>query len=250
MTNRLVTGMVLLGTIVGWAPCLHAAVAVRFAEGVTRGFPVLRSLSGERLATGELIQVARGDVVESRLTFHFGDGSLYDEAVVFSQRDVFTLEKYRIVQHGPSFPESLEASIDRATGQYQVRYRADDDSPEQSLSGRFALPADVYSGMLGIVMKNLPRGESAIAQIVVFSPQPRLVKVLLAPAAEDQVTLGEQPILTTRYLIKPQLGLLASLLVVDLVPIQCWIVGGEAPAFVKFQGPLYFMGPVWRIELN
>jgi hypothetical protein len=85
---------------------------------------------------------------------------------------------------------------------------------------------------------------------VVFTPQPRFVKVLLEPVVQDQVMLGEHPVTTTRYLIKPQLGLLASLLVVDLAPMQCWIVGGEAPGFVKFEGPLYFMGPVWRIELN
>jgi len=74
------------------------------------------------------------------------------------------------------------------------------------------------------------------------------VKILLAPSAEDQVLIGEQAIPATRYLIKPQLGLLASLMVVDLAPMQCWIVSGAAPAFIKFEGPLYFMGPTWRIE--
>ena len=252
MMSRLVAGGVLaLMTVLTWAPQLQAGpITVRYAEGVTRGFPVLRSLTGERLATGELIQVARGDIVHSRLVFRFNDGSVYDETVVFSQRDVFTLETYQLVQRGPSFPESIEASIERASGRYDVRYRADEDSSEERLSGRVTLPADVYSGMLSILMKNLPNGESQTVQIIVFTPQPRLVKVLLAPASEDQLTLGERPITATRYLIKPQLGLLASLLVVDLAPIQTWVVGGEAPAFVKFQGPLYFMGPVWRIELN
>jgi hypothetical protein len=36
-------------------------------------------LTGETLAQGEPIQVARDDVVESRLAFKFKDGSLYDE---------------------------------------------------------------------------------------------------------------------------------------------------------------------------
>lgn len=252
MTNRVVAGAGLaLLTLVVWAsPLLAGPVTVRFPEGVARGFPVLRSLTGERLARGEMIQFARGDRIESRLVFRFDDGSVYDETVVFSQREVFTLETYRLVQKGPSFPERIEASIERATSQYAVRYRADDESPEEQESGRFTLPADVYSGMLGILMKNLPPGASETVQILVFTPRPRLIKVQLAPAAEDQLTLGEQRIAATRFLIKPQLGLLASLLVVDLAPLQCWVVGGEAPAFVKFQGPLYFMGPIWRIELN
>jgi hypothetical protein len=28
-----------------------------------------------------------------------------------------------------------------------------------------------------------------------------------------------------------------------------WIMKGEAPVFLKSEGPLYFGGPVWRIEL-
>jgi len=31
--------------------------------------------------------------------------------------------------------------------------------------------------------------------------------------------------------------------------IHVWILGGEAPAFVKSEGPLYLGGPIWRIEL-
>jgi hypothetical protein len=225
-------------------------VAVRFAEGVAHGFPVLRSVNGEEMAGGEFTQVSRDDVVESRFVFRFRDGSLYDETVVFSQRGVFRLERYRVMQRGPSFPETLEASIERSSGRYDVRYQADEDSPEERLSGRFTLPEDVYSGMLGTLMKNLAPSENPIVQLLVFTPQPRVVKVQIAAAGEDTLMLGRRPVPTIRYLIKPQLGMLASLLVVDLAPIQCWVIGGEAPAFVKFQGPLYFMGPVWRIELN
>ena len=113
---RVLAGSVLsLLTVLAGRPALAEPVSVRFSEGITRGFPVLRSLSGDILAQGELIQVARGDLVESRLVFHFRDGSLYDERVVFSQRDVFTLQSYAIVQRGPSFPETIDARVDRAT---------------------------------------------------------------------------------------------------------------------------------------
>ncbi len=251
MAKRIVIGSVaVLVAIVSWLPAHAAPVPVRFTEGLVHGFPVLRSAQGERLAVGELTQVARGDVVESRLVFRFHDGSLYDETVVFSQGGVFRVDTYRLVQRGPSFPESVDAYIDRATGKYGVRYRADQESPEEVLSGRFSLPDDVYSGMLGIALKNLSAGESTTVQVIVFTPQPRLVKVLLAPHAVDQLMIGDHPVPTTRYLIKPQLGVLASLLVVDVAPLQCWVVKGDAPAFIKFEGPLYFMGPVWRIELN
>jgi hypothetical protein len=231
-------------------PVAAEPVFVRFTEGVARGFPVLRSTKGDKLAQGDFIQVARGDNVESRMTFRFVDGSLYDETVQFSQRDAFRLTRYRIVQRGPSFPETLDATFERDTGRYTVLHRADDDSPEELVTGRIELPGDVYNGMLSTLIKNLPSGASATVQIVAFTPKPRLVKMLLMPAAEDSVTVGDAPVLTTRYLIKPQLGVFASLLIADLPDVKCWIVNGEAPGFLKFEGPLYFMGPVWRIDAN
>ena len=63
-------------------------VAVRYTEGEIHGFLVLRSLAGEALASGDLIQVARGDRVTSQLVFQFKDGSVHDETAVFSQPSV------------------------------------------------------------------------------------------------------------------------------------------------------------------
>ncbi len=236
----------------GWAALAAAEpVLVRHVEGVSRGFPVLRSLDGRLLARGDLIQVVRRGLVESRLVFRFTDGSIHDEVVTFSQDDgVFILHSYRLLQQGPSFPETVEGAFDRATERWWVRYRADEDSPEETLSGRLELPGDVYNGMLGLLVKNLPAGRSATVQIVAFTPRPRLVKMLLAPVSEDLVMVGERAVRSARWMVRPQLGLVASLLVADLPDIRWWIAEGEAPGFLKFEGPLYFMGPVWRVELN
>jgi hypothetical protein len=224
------------------------AVRVMFQEGVTRAFPVIRSLTGQKLAQGDLVQVARGDVVDSRMTFRFADGSLHDEHVVFSQAGVFSLLRYRIVQRGPSFPETLDASIDRE--RYEVRYRADEESPEQLVRGRITLPADVYNGMLSLLLKNLPGSEGAIVQVVAFTPKPRLVKIQLLPLGDDPVLVHDAPLRVTRWAIRPQLGLFASLLIADIPDAHCWILPGDAPAFLKAEGPLYFQGPIWRIEPN
>ena len=225
-------------------------VGVRFTEGVGRGFPALRDAQGEKIAQGDLLQIARGDRVENRLTFRFRDGSFYDETVVYSQRDVFTLLSYQLVQRGPAFPESIDAHVDRETGRYTVRYRAEEGSPEELLKGKFEMPEDVYNGMLGTLMKNLPTGGSATVQIIAFTPKPRAVKMLLMPANDEPVMMGEVAVQATRFLVKPQLGLFASLLVADLPDIKIWIAGGVAPAFLRFEGPLYFMGPIWKIDWN
>jgi hypothetical protein len=237
-----------LAFVVTAMPAAAEPIAVRYTEGITRGFPVLRSMGGEKLAQGELTQVPRGDVVESRLVFRFKDGSVYDERLTFSQRDVFTLQSYHIVQQGPSFPEAIDARVDRKTGRYEVRYRSDEDSPEETLKGSFDMPGDVYNGLLSTLMKNMAVATPATVQIIAFTPKPRLVKMLLKPTVEDPMSVNDAAVIATRFLVRPQLGMFASLLIAVIPDVKCWIAGGDAPAFLRFEGPLYFMGPIWRID--
>lgn len=139
---------------------VHAApVAVRFPEGITHGFLLVRSLAGEILGQGEMIQAFKeGGLVENQLVFRFKDGSLHDERVVFSQQWVFKLISYRLVQRGPSFPEQLDISFDRGRAEYTVRSREGEDGKEEVLTGQVDLPKDVYNGMLIAMSKNLQKG--------------------------------------------------------------------------------------------
>jgi len=247
--NRILLSLLCLTTVMlAGVPVQAGPVAVRFQEGVTRAFPTLRATDGQVLAHGDFVQVARGDRVESRLVFRFTDGSVHDETVVFSQLAAFTLLSYRIVQRGPSFPEAVEGWVDRASGRYEVRYRADEDSPEEHLNGTFALPDDAYNGMLSIVIKNLAPGATETVTVVAFTPKPRAVALRLMPVAEERTQVAGAMLPAVRYHIRPQLGMLASLLVVELPDVRMWIVPGTAPAFVRAEGPLYFMGPTWRID--
>src|SRR4051794_32775597 len=66
-------------------------VTVRSAEGLVHGFLSLRTLEGELLADGDLLQTARRGRVTSRLVFHFKDGSLHDDTAIFSQGQQFRL---------------------------------------------------------------------------------------------------------------------------------------------------------------
>jgi hypothetical protein len=43
-------------------------------------------------------------------------------------------------------------------------------------------------------------------------------------------------------------GLVSSLVGKQPQDTHVWILGGDAPAFVKLEGPLYQGGPTWRIE--
>ena len=120
-------------------------VAVRHAEGLVHGFLVLRTVAGETLADGDLIQVARGDQVTSRLAFRFKEGSVHDETAVFSQRRNFRLLS-DLVQKGPVFQHPMEVSIEGSTGQVTVR-STDDGGKEKVVTKRLDLPLDVANGI-------------------------------------------------------------------------------------------------------
>lgn len=227
-------------------------IRVRLSEGNTRGFLVLRRPGGPAIAHGELRQKPSGPLIESRLLLNFRDGSLYDEAVTFSQQDVFRLEAYRLVQRGLSLPRA-EISFDRRSGHYQARIQEKREGPEKSASGPLEMPADLYNGLALVLLKNLPIGHGT-GQMVVFTPKPRLIRMELTAEGEDQVVAGGESKKATRYLVNLDVGgltgVIASLIGKEPPDARYWLVAGEVPAFARFEGALYLNGPVWRIELT
>lgn len=250
--------LILLGlatALLLWPRLLVAApIPVRFPEGLTHGFLVLGTVDGVFLASGDLLQVVRGGRVESRMVFRFKDGSVFDETVVFTQQRVFTMRSYQLVQRGPAFPEDTEISLQRATGKYRVKTKDRKDGREEVLDGKLDLPSDVYNGMVLTVAKNLRKGVSETVRIVAFTPKPLLIPLKLSPAGEQKVLVGDLAKTATHYVFAPQPGMwltfFASLLGRMPPDYHVWIVTDELPAFVRFDGPLYTNGPVWRIELT
>ena len=234
-------------------PLEAAAVPVRFVEGVTRGFLLLRTVNGVLIAQGDLFQVVRGGEVESRMIFRFKDGSAFDETVVFTQQSVFCMQKYHLVQHGPSFTEDTEVSMERASAKYRVKTKARKDGREEVLDGTLDLPPDVYNGMIFTVAKNFSQGAGETVHTVAFTPAPRLIQLELPPSGEQKVLVGELPKTATHYVVKPKLGiwlkLFATLLGRVPADYHAWIITHGAPAFARFEGSLYVAGPVWLVEL-
>jgi hypothetical protein len=236
-------------------PAAAAPVAVRFAEGITHGFLLLRTADGDPIASGDLLQVARRGDVRSRMVFHFKDGSLFDETVVFTQHRVFAMLSYHLIQRGPAFAEDTEISLQRASGKYSVKTKSHKDGREEAIDGTLDLPPDVYNGMVLTVAKNLPKGASATVHLVAFTPKPLLIELELALGAEHKVLVGELEKTAIHYVFKahpgPWLEFFAKLLGRMPADSHVWIVTDEdVPAFAKFEGPLNPAGPLWVIELT
>jgi hypothetical protein len=226
---------------------------VRLPEGNVHGFLMVRTLAGEVIAYGELVQQPTRGLLTSRMLLHFTDGSLYDETVAFSQKGVFRLERYQLVQRGPSFPQAT-ITFERKSGQYRVQQQVQKDSAQKTASGPLAMPPDLYNGMATTLMKNLPRGTSATVQMVAFTPEPRLLTMELRPEGEEKVLLGKDAKTVVRYRVKLELGgltgLIAPMLGMQPPDLHYWLVMGDVPAFVRFEGPMFLHGPVWRLELT
>jgi hypothetical protein len=228
-------------------------IAVRHPEGIVHGFLILKGPEGTTLAEGDLIQNAHGDTVTSRLVFHFRDGSLHDETVVFRQRGTFHMVSDHQVQKGPSFPHPIDVTIQAASGRVAVK-SWDKDGKEKATDEQMKLPADAANGLILTLIKNIPPAGSATASMVAATPKPLLVKLAFSRDGEDSFSVGGTKRTATRYVVKIEIGGLAGVLAPLLgkkpADTHVWILGGEAPAFLKSTGPLYMGGPPWTIELT
>jgi hypothetical protein len=234
-------------------PDTAAQVKVRFPEGLVHGFLVLHTLDGTFLANGDLRQVVKGGEVENRTAFHFKDGSLAEETTVYTQQQFFSMETYRSVQRGPSFPDDMEVLLERS-GKYHVKTRAHKNGEEKVLDGTLELPPDISNGLVPILAKNLPKGEGATVHMVVFTPEPKLIEVEIIPAGEQKLIVGEGSKTAIDYDLKPHLGVWLKLFatLTGRVPPDnhLWILADEVPAFIRFEGPFYMQGPIWRVDLT
>ncbi len=242
----------------GLAPALgsgptDAPTPVRFREGLVHGFLTLRTLEGETLAAGDLIQQADADRVTSRLLFNFNDGSRHDETTVFSQQGHFKILSYRLVQKGPAFARPMEVSIDARDGQVTVRHTGE-EGREKVETERIDLPPDLANGLVPVLLKNVRTAEPAAMSLIAATPKPRLVRLQAAATGEEVFSFAGSTRKAQHYVVKVELGgvagLLAPLLGKQPPAVHVWILTGDAPAFLKSEGPLYVGGPPWRIELT
>ena len=253
MIVRFLASLIALNSVLSGALLGTTNVPVRYKEGLTHGFLVLSTLDGNPVAVGDLTEVARGNKVTSHLVFHFNDGSLQDETTVFSQRQNFSLITYHLIQKGPAFPQPTEISVVAATGQVSVRY-TNDKGEEKTENEHLNLPSNLANGLVLTLLKNIhPEDQLPQLSMVVATPKPRVVKLSISSQGKDPFTIAGSRREALHYVIKVEIGGLAGL-VAPLLGKQppdghIWVIGGEAPTFVKSETLSFLGGPVWRTEL-
>ena len=227
-------------------------VPVRHVQGYLHGFVVLKDLDDKVLASGDATQTPGANRVTTVLSLHFKDGSLYQETSVFSQHRVFQLLTYKQVQKGPSFKTPQTLYLDTSTGKVNIEY-TDKDGKVKTIDDKLAMPADLANGILTTLLTDAdPKVESTLSMLVT-TPKPRLVKLKISPSEQDSFTVGGAGAKATHYIVKIDIGgvtgAVAKVAGKQPPPMHFWVAAGNAPVFLKSEGPLFEDGPIWRIEL-
>ena len=229
------------------------SLPVRSMEGTVHGFLELRSEDGQVVASGDNLQVVRGNRVTSRTLFRFKDGSIDDETTVFSQTHTFQLISDHHIQKGPSFPHPMDVLIDVNTGQVTV-HSMGKDGKEEVNTGHLDPRPDLANGMVPVVVENMrPNAPATTVSMVIATPKPRLVKLIISNVGEEKCAVAGSSRQAIHYSIKIDLGGIAGVVapLIGKAPpdIQIWTIGGEATTFAREQGPLYPEGPMMTIQL-
>ncbi|MGA8873917.1 MAG: hypothetical protein WCC25_12255 [Candidatus Korobacteraceae bacterium] len=229
------------------------SVPVRSVQGTIHAFLEVRSEDGQVIASGDTFQVVRGNRVQSRTLFQFKDGSIDDETTVFSQRRTFQLISDHRIQKGPSFPHPMDVLIDVPTRKVTVHFTGKDGKDEVK-TDHLDLPPDLANGMVAVLLENLrPNSPVTIVSMVIATPKPRLVKLVIANVGDDKCFVAGSPRKAIHYDIKIDLGGVAGVVapLIGKAPpdIQIWTIGGEATTFARERGPLYPEGPMMTIQL-
>jgi hypothetical protein len=226
---------------------------VRYVQGSFHGFLELRSEGGVVVASGDSLQFLHGDRITTETIFHFKDGSVDDETTVYTQHRTFHMISDRHIQKGPSFPHPMDVLIDAASGEVTTR-SMDKDGKEEVKTDHMNLPPDLANGLIPIVVENMrPAEQGMTVSMVVMTPKPRLVKMVISNLGEENCTIAGLGRKASHYQIKIDLGGVAGVVapLVGKAPpnIEIWTIRGLAPTFARELGPLYAEGPMMTIQL-
>jgi hypothetical protein len=230
------------------ALCHAESIRVRYPQGSSHGFVALKTQEGAQIATGEVTQTVRGDVVTSKLVFRFRDGSVDEDLTVFSQRGAFRLMKDHHVQHGPSFPKAIDVLIDVQAG--LVTSRSEDGKVREE---HMDMPDDLANGLPPNLLLNiLPSTPETKVSYIAPGEKPRLIHLSIKPTGKQSFRVGGLRRTATDFTLHVELGgitgVVAPLIGKEPSDYHIWIMPGVPPAFIREEGALFQGGPIWTME--
>lgn len=234
--------------------CITAEpIPVRQVQGATAGFLLLKAADGRVIGMADEVSTVRGNQVRFRVIFRFRDGSIDDEASVFTQSKVFRLVSDHHIQKGPSFPEPLDMSIDVPAS--SVTWRETKDGKDKVQTEKMDLPNDLANGMTSLIAENFPDNCTEMkVPYLAGTSKPRLVTLSTKPDGEDRFHVAGVSRRSKKFRIHVEIGgvtgLVAPLIGKQPSDVEMWVTDGAMPTFLKLQGAFYENGPIWITQLT
>jgi hypothetical protein len=241
--------VVMLGTA-----ALAEPIPVRHIQRPMHRFMVARSEAGKIIANGEFSQVAQGDEVTMRLTYHFVDGSIDDETTTYRQQGTFRLIRNHHIQNGPFFVKPVDFTVEAVTGIATSRTEEKDGKIHVE-SHHIDLPDDLANGFVGTLLLNLPQG-AAPFRVGMLAPVAggRLIQLLISSEGEQPFHTTGQTLKATVFRIHPELGgivgVIARLIGLQPKDVMVWVLEGQEPAVMRIVGQLGGYGPLVSSDLE
>jgi len=229
----------------------HAGARAGLAEGEARGYPVLRDAQGRKLADGEFVQWLEGGRLRVSIVYDFGDGRRVEERAVLRQQPLAQETWSWRETRGTTVLRRYEVNIGR--GQARAE-KLGEDGRETWTEHVDADPARTFAGIgfsyaVRQSRSRLREGEVVELETVGFTPKPRAVKVEIAHAGVDRMSMGGRTLRGDRFVIHPKLPWLADLFV-DVPDATIWLITPPPAGFLRFEGPLAEPDdPIVRIDL-
>jgi hypothetical protein len=149
----------------------------------------------------------------------------------------------------------MDVVVDRDTSTYEVRAKARENGAEKVLTGKIDLPNDAYNGMIVTTLSEPAERCQRNRERLGLRAEPTAIALELAFVGEQVIRVGDQSRKAWQYAFKPDIGPVKKLLgdhagqVAGRFPLRLLCPGRRGAEFVRFEGPLQFMGPILSIEL-
>lgn len=226
-------------------------IPVKYPQGSVHAFMVLRSEDGKPIGIGDWDQKIHAGQLSSHLKFRFDDGSIYEDTTIYTQQGVFRVLSDHLLESGPTFKDTVEVWTDCRSG--QVKVRQSKDGKDKINSQHLNVPADVANGILSIVLANLAGGSKHTLSMVVATPKPRIVKLVVSPQSEDEFSIRNTKYTARTLQVHIDIGGVAGAVapIVGKQPqdTRVWVLKADVPIFLRSIGPLAADAPVMQIEL-
>lgn len=208
-------------------------------ETAVRGYPVMRDVSGRRIADGNFIQWIEKDGLHVQITYTSGGGKRIEESIVLRQRPELTQDswRWREMDHGRAvrtFDMNFVSGVATASKLEKGEMKRWSDTLDVSRGETFA--GFGFTMAVKALRERLVKGETIDLKGVGFTPQPKLVTVALSYAGRDTVRMSGRSIAADHYVVHPKIPAIAKLFV-KVPDAHIWLTPPPA-GFLRYEGAL------------